>query len=257
MRRSSSSARRPTCRLVGVTKTTAKALGGRIVDEPPDDGVDPKTGAPRGIDEGWTYSPGAEARRWDKRGLLPDCDGTAQFSDDDDRKCLRPLPSKTWRDYGRPDIRALSDDAFIPAPPRRAPAATAAQAADMMAAAFGIHGAETKAIVTPVERVSVSRALLRHAAEDRGGRREMFADYLPLTLTNPFEIWNIPYEDGLRRRYIGLFLGEKRRAFVVVVRVNRDMTLFWNVVQKDLRDFNKQREGALLWWTGKGFDVSE
>ena len=46
------------CRVVAVSRETAEALGGRI-QPPPDDGTDPKTGAPRGIDKGWDYQPGA------------------------------------------------------------------------------------------------------------------------------------------------------------------------------------------------------
>jgi hypothetical protein len=93
------------CRIVGVTRATAKALGGRIVDVPPDDGIDPKTGAPRGIDEGWAYSPGASLGA-KLRGLLPQhvdepprgtplirsprCGGDSEFAEGD---CPGPIPT--------------------------------------------------------------------------------------------------------------------------------------------------------------------
>jgi len=45
------------CRVVAVSREEALRQGGRIED-PPDDGIDAKTGAPAGIDEGWDYMPG-------------------------------------------------------------------------------------------------------------------------------------------------------------------------------------------------------
>jgi uncharacterized protein with gpF-like domain len=49
------------CRVVAVSRKEAERWGGRITDSPPDDGIDPATGAPRGIDRGWDYMPGASA----------------------------------------------------------------------------------------------------------------------------------------------------------------------------------------------------
>lgn len=45
------------CSVVAVSREEALARGGRL-EEPPADGVDPQTGAPAGIDEGWDYMPG-------------------------------------------------------------------------------------------------------------------------------------------------------------------------------------------------------
>lgn len=48
------------CRVVAVSRRTAERLGGRITDEPPDDGTYQARGEeiPRGIDYGWDYMPG-------------------------------------------------------------------------------------------------------------------------------------------------------------------------------------------------------
>ncbi|MFZ5581996.1 MAG: phage minor head protein [Pseudomonadota bacterium] len=50
------------CYIVAVSIQDAKAWGLRILDNPPDDGIDPRTGAPMGIDKGWDYMPGARAK---------------------------------------------------------------------------------------------------------------------------------------------------------------------------------------------------
>lgn len=57
------------CRVIGIADAAAaERLGGRM-GPAPDDGIDPKTGVPAGIDKGWDYMPGetsdlvAEVRR--------------------------------------------------------------------------------------------------------------------------------------------------------------------------------------------------
>jgi len=48
------------CRVVGAhASEDVQELGGRLLDKAPDDGIDPKTGEPAGIDKGWGYMPGA------------------------------------------------------------------------------------------------------------------------------------------------------------------------------------------------------
>lgn len=50
------------CRVVGVRNAAgAKRLGGRMVGQAPDDGLNPLTQEPNGIDRGWGYQPGATA----------------------------------------------------------------------------------------------------------------------------------------------------------------------------------------------------
>ena len=46
------------CYVTAVSESEARRRGGRITDTPPDDGTDPNTGAPNGIDRGWDYMPG-------------------------------------------------------------------------------------------------------------------------------------------------------------------------------------------------------
>lgn len=45
------------CRVVAVSEAKARRDGGRLI-EPPDDGINPRTGTPAGIDKGFAYMPG-------------------------------------------------------------------------------------------------------------------------------------------------------------------------------------------------------
>lgn len=45
------------CRVTAVSEAKARRDGGRLI-EPPDDGINPRTGAPNGIDKGFAYMPG-------------------------------------------------------------------------------------------------------------------------------------------------------------------------------------------------------
>jgi len=45
------------CRVTAVSEAQARRDGGRFV-QPPDDGINEKTGTPNGIDRGWDYMPG-------------------------------------------------------------------------------------------------------------------------------------------------------------------------------------------------------
>lgn len=49
------------CYIVAVSAKEAAMWGGRILQTAPDDGIDPRTGAPNGIDKGWDYMPGNRA----------------------------------------------------------------------------------------------------------------------------------------------------------------------------------------------------
>lgn len=84
------------CYITAVSAAEARRRGGRITDTPPDNGTDPNTGAPNGIDRGWDYMPGDTvtgdlARQIDaKMGKLPAPIGQALKSDIDN---IPPAPA--------------------------------------------------------------------------------------------------------------------------------------------------------------------
>ena len=50
----------------------------------------------------------------------------------------------------------------------------------------------------------------------------------------------------MRENYIGLF-SEGRNALLAVVRINRDGSLLWNVMQRTPQDMDRLREGWLVY----------
>lgn len=93
----------------------------------------------------------------------------------------------------------------------------------------------------------IRRELLAHMVEKRPDARERFANYVLPTLTQPFEVWLKQHEDGkLRENYIGLFR-ETKYSLLVVVRINRDGSLVWNIMQREDKKMDKHREGMLVY----------
>ncbi len=106
-----------------------------------------------------------------------------------------------------------------------------------------------------MDEVVIKAELLPHIVGKVENGRERYANYVVPTLEQPFEVWLTPYDDGtFRKRFIGLFEG--RSDLLVVVRENRDGSLFWelyNAMQSASKNLNKLRAGALLY----GRDVAE
>ena len=73
--------------------------------------------------------------------------------------------------------------------------------------------------------------------------RERYAAFVLPALEEPDEIWLTAYVDGFRKRYVAFFREEN---MLLIVRVNRDGSLFWNGMKMRDRDIDKQRQGILL-----------
>lgn len=101
-------------------------------------------------------------------------------------------------------------------------------------------------MTTPLEVVNIKHENIFHLIEKRDNARERYAAYILPTLQNPFEIWGTAYSDGTtRNRYIGLFTGKTYIA--VIVKVEPDGSVMWNIMNADRARMNKFREGDLLW----------
>jgi len=206
---------------------------------------DPFTGEKISPDVGWNYNPGREWGRWDKNALLPDCIDTG-FSEFADGKCAKMLPGqKTWKDYRRPDLRHMPNDKRIIAPVLLKAAKTREDVALIMLDALDLHDKPFRIIQTPIEQVILRAEHIPHLVGKQTDLRERYANYLIPALTDPYEIYLTQYQDGLRERYIGLFTGKEN--LLVVVRLNKDGSLLWNIMQANDRSMNKQRVGALLY----------
>lgn len=127
---------------------------------------------------------------------------------------------------------------MLPASPTRA------EAAVTLARALGLSAAAPlRAIATPVETAVLRIEWLAHLVEKEADARERYANFILPTLREPFEVWGVDYPDGIRNRYIGLFRGA--RDFMVVLRVNLDGSLMWNIMHADSRKMNAHRIGEL------------
>mgnify|MGYP005962481721 CR=1 FL=1 len=140
-------------------------------------------------------------------------------------------------------------DAFVSAVKERFPQVkTVSEAAEKrLAEALGFTDERQRIVETPMGSRVIRRELLAHMVEKRPDARERFANYVLPTLTQPFEVWLKQHEDGtLRENYIGLFR-ETKYSLLVVVRINRDGSLVWNIMQREDKKMDKHREGMLVY----------
>ncbi len=195
--------------------------------------------------QGWDYNPGQHGL-FDRAGLLPDC-GDSSFAAGPAPSCIAMLPGqKTWLDFGRPDLVNIPDSSRLPMPKLLERAQDEVQALGILAGALGLaKEIPHRWIDTPVDQVLLRYNLLPHMVEKRADARERYANYILPTLENPFEIYLTAYDDGFRKRYLGLFEGKNQ--LLCVVRVNKDGGLLWNIMHADLRRMNKVRVGELLY----------
>jgi SPP1 gp7 family putative phage head morphogenesis protein len=220
-------------------RCTVRTLSG---DQLQSRGITPAKGLPAQpiADEGWDYNPGKTAY-WDPNYDRPDCGMSGSFADD----CLPPADNLSWKDYGRPDARDIPNSKKLTA--KKLPRGeTTAEALGIMANALNVSEKDPyRWVKSPVSEEVIDYHKLPHIVQKRTHARERYANYVLKTLQDPYEIYNKQYEDGPRRRYIGLFTGKNN--LLVVVRINKDGSLLWNVMQADDKRINKQRKGELIY----------
>lgn len=193
-------------------------------------------------DPGWDYNPGKAWARFDKGGDLPDSDwGTFPGE-----KTISLKPEqKTWQDYGRPEISTVPPEHRLETPPLIARAPDRETAVKVLGEALGVsEESPLRIITTPIEEVSIRHEWLSHIVEKETHARERYGNFIIPSLMSPYEIWTSEYEDGgFRNRYIGLF---KDEGFLMVVRINQDGSLFWNMIKARSSYLNNNRSGILV-----------
>ena len=201
---------------------------------------DPGTGQPIDFtpEAGWSYNPGRAAARWETRALS-----------DEDILGLKD-GQQTFRDFGLPPLRETPAALITPDPGRLPKAPTATGAWVTLREALGVPEGGHRIIETPpeLEDVVVFDSHLAHVVQKRGDARERYAPHLLAALEDPLEVWLTRYDDGgYRRRFIGLFEGERQG--LVVARENLDGSLFWNFASvggERARHTESRRMGELL-----------
>jgi len=103
-------------------------------------------------------------------------------------------------------------------------------------------------VETPVGDVALRPELLPATVAAATGR-ERFANFVVPALEKPFEVWLVPYADGVyRRRFLAIFDGQVPT--MMVLRENRDGSLAWSVYELSERTeeaLNEARKGMLLY----------
>ena len=169
-----------------------------------------------------------------------------------DLKANMPEPPQTaassWRGMGLPSLRDVPTDRRQPTPAMLPMAPTRDAAAEQLAKALGFEGDERlRTITTPMGQRTIWRDNLPHLVAKEADARERYANYVLPTLEQPYEVWLKEHTDGkLRENYVGIYQ-EGRNALLVVVRINRDGSLLWNMMQRPPKDMDRLRDGWLVW----------
>lgn len=209
---------------------------------------------PVGIDPGFGYNPGIASARVkaqrdlekEKLGALDPALATSARADGTAvPRIAKAKPNQPdWKTLGLPDLRTLTGNADAPA--LLAGATTPAKALNSVRAALGMEPGGGVLVQTPVEMVMLLDASLPHVVEKRAEQRERFANFVLPTLRNPTEVWATQYDDATQRhRYIKLFNGSKYDLLVVVM-VEPDGSIFWNMMQRDRKKMNELRVGERI-----------
>lgn len=181
---------------------------------------------------------------------LPDCDWAdvevATYSEGK-KKCIGKLPGqKTWKDYGRPDIKDIPDKYKQETPERLKAGKTEEEAMSILTKALGLDKEGKRVVKSPIEEILLDYDTLKHIVEKRDNKRERFVNYIIPTITHPLDVWKVEYEDGSNRNsYIGLF--KAKTNLLCIVRVNNDKSILWNVIPMADQYLNKHRIGELLY----------
>jgi hypothetical protein len=191
------------CRVVGVRSYDASARYGTVKRDAPNDGIDPKTGAPAGIDAGWDYAPGntvsdtvravaAKTQQWEYTLAKAYMQGVPPGVRDELAMAYRALPSVA-DDTRRYAQRALDDTAATTlAPYHTLGLATADQVATVQRL-LGRNVDGYDFALDPNAPRHIQRVHGDEAVEaPRGQRAVTTADYarLPATINNPDRIWS-------------------------------------------------------------------
>lgn len=157
-----------------------------------------------------------------------------------------PAQATTWKDMGLRPLRDVPAEERLPAPELLPVAESQEEAEKRLAEALGFTDERQRIVKTPMGSRVIRRELLAHMVEKRADARERFANYVLPTLERPFEVWLKQHEDGkLRESYIGLF-HEAKYSLLVVVRINRDGSLVWNMMNREPKKMDSLREGMLV-----------
>lgn len=188
--------------------------------------------------KGWDYNPGKAALEFDN--------DFGNFS------MYKNQPS--FVDYDRPSIKDLPDDFFLNMPELLPTIKKIGLDAyeKQIRKIFNLEQNDFSLINTREGDKSLFTSnRLKHFYEKQDGR-EQFAPLILKTLQDPFEVYQTIYKSDkdyleYRKTYIGLFKDKKRRPFFVVLKMEKDSTIFWNAIPQKPTEIDKLRKGILIY----------
>lgn len=194
------------------------------------------------VDPGFSRNPGAGWETWDPMRALPDIPPGVGGKTSG---ATPMLPGQlTFADYGLPKAKDMDRASLRKSPERLPEAKTREEAEKQLAAALKLDGNKPRMVETPVGPVVLQHDLVRHMVQKEDAKRERYAAFVLPTLEEPDEVWLTAYADGFRRRYVRFFQDSN---MLLIVRVNRDGSLFWNGIKIRDREIDKNRLGILLY----------
>lgn len=215
-------------------------------------------------DPGWDYNPGAAWSRFDPAGFAGESipapparvPGPALPTPNASPNPAAPVAdnrmkavdtTKSWTNFGRPQLLDAAVER-LPQPLVLPAAGSPEEAATQLSRAILGFRQQQRVVDTPVGEVALRPELLPAAVAAATGR-ERFANFVVPALQNPFEVWLVPYADGVyRRRFLAIFDGQV--PVMMVLRENRDGSLAWSVYELSERTvdaLNEARKGTLLY----------
>ena len=118
---------------------------------------------------------------------------------------------------------------------------------------MGISPLETQGVLRAKdgEALTVTVQGLAHAMVKRDDARERYIPHLRQVLENPYEILLTEYitEGGAtkyRKKYIGLFVDEKKEAVIIVAELLPDGAVLWNIMNTRDKNIDRHRRGIKL-----------
>lgn len=225
------------CAVEALSRRDLEKLGKSGPDPSPETPIDPRTGAPAGIDKGWDYNVGEAAwgRSWAKESI--------------ERGPFTEIDPRTPADYPNLPAELVPE----PAPADPLPARLAQPEQLLSALPAGIYADPTGA------RVNLNDALIRHWLEAPAQRlqgRQVYLPLLPHVIERPQEIWLgfMQAKDGkveLVRRYIAAYsFARGTRGIGLIADFIRGQWVALSAFPERRASGGRLRSGRLLWWRG-------
>lgn len=183
--------------------------------------------------------------------------GSANAAPEAKPKIAAAIPGQpTYADLGLPKLKDVPEELRLPAPELLSAAPTREEALVVFARELGVSAEsplrwiETKITEPTLKRILVDYQYMPHMVEKERDARERFARFVRMTLEDPFETWATEYDDGTTRpRLIGLFQGERQLA--VILRIEQEGSILYNIMNADDKRLDKLRIGKLLYARSK------